>query len=44
LLDGLLKTHKAGVRYPITNFFDFEGTFPPSYREQMNIWEEAGEL
>lgn len=44
LLDGLLKTHKAGVRYPITSFFDFEGTFPPSYREQMNIWEEAGEL
>jgi uncharacterized protein (DUF169 family) len=44
LLDGLLKTHKAGVRYPITSFFDFEGTFPPSYREQMKIWEEGGEL
>ena len=44
LLDGLVKTHEAGVRYPITSFFDFEGTFPQSYREQMNIWEQAGEL
>jgi uncharacterized protein (DUF169 family) len=44
LLDGLLKTHKAGVRYPITSFFDFEGIFPPAYREQMRLWEEGGEL
>jgi uncharacterized protein (DUF169 family) len=44
LIDGLAKTHKAGVRYPITSFFDFEPTFPPSYQEQMKIWEEAGEL
>lgn len=44
LLDGLGKTHKAGIRYPITSFFDFEATFPPSYQEQMRIWEEEGEL
>jgi uncharacterized protein (DUF169 family) len=44
LLEGLTMTHKAGVRYPITSFFDFEATFPPSYQEQMKIWEEAGEL
>ena len=44
LIDGLAKTHKAGVRYPITSFFNFEATFPPSYQEQMKIWEEAGEL
>jgi hypothetical protein len=44
VMEGLLMTHKAGVRYPITSFFDFEGTFPPSYQEQMKIWEEAGEL
>lgn len=44
LLDGLAKTHKAGIRYPITSFFDFEATFPPSYQEQMRIWEEEGEL
>lgn len=44
LIDGLVNTHKAGVRYPITSFFDFEATFPPSYQEQMRIWEEGGEL
>jgi len=44
LLDGLAKTHKAGIRYPITSFFDFEATFPPTYQEQMSIWEEEGEL
>jgi hypothetical protein len=44
LIDGLEKTHKAGIRYPITSFFDFEPTMPPSYQEQMKIWEEAGEL
>ena len=43
-LDGLAKTHKAGVRYPITNLFDFEATLPPAYQEQMKIWEEEGEL
>jgi uncharacterized protein (DUF169 family) len=44
VLDGLGKTHKAGVRYPITSFFNFQATFPPSYQEQMKIWEEDGEL
>ncbi len=44
LMEGLLMTHKAGVRYPITSFFDFEGTFPASYQEQMKIWEQEGEL
>lgn len=41
VLEGLTMTHKAGVRYPITSFFDFEATFPPSYQEQMRIWEEG---
>jgi len=44
LLDGLAKTHKAGVRYPITSYFNFEAAFPPSYQEQMKIWEEEGEV
>jgi uncharacterized protein (DUF169 family) len=44
VLDGLAKTHKSGVRYPITSFFNFQPTFPPSYQEQMKIWEEKGEL
>jgi len=44
VMDGLVKTHKAGIRYPITSFFNFQAAFPPSYREQMKIWEEEGEL
>jgi uncharacterized protein (DUF169 family) len=44
VLEGLANTHKAGVRYPITSFFNFQATFPPSYQEQMKIWEEKGEL
>jgi hypothetical protein len=44
LMDGLEKTHRAGVRYPITSFFNFQATFPPSYQEQMKIWEQEGEL
>ena len=44
VLDGLANTHKAGVRYPITSFFNFQATFPPSYQEQMKIWEKKGEL
>jgi uncharacterized protein (DUF169 family) len=44
VLDGLAKTHKAGIRYPITSFFDFEATFPPSYQEQKRIWREEGGL
>jgi uncharacterized protein (DUF169 family) len=44
VLDGLAKTHKSGIRYPITSFFNFEAAFPPSYQEQMKIWEQEGEL
>ena len=48
--DHTLKIHKdfmpAGSVFEKGRaaFFDFEGTFPPSYQEQMKIWEEAGEL
>ena len=44
VLDGLAKTHKGGIRYPVTSFFNFQATFPPSYQEQMKIWEDEGEL
>jgi uncharacterized protein (DUF169 family) len=44
VLDGLAKTHKAGIRYPITSNFNFEGRFPPAYQEQMRIWQEEGEI
>ena len=44
VLDGLAATHKAGIRYPITSNFSFEGAFPPAYQEQMQIWRDEGEL
>jgi hypothetical protein len=44
VLEGLAKTHKAGIRYPITSFFDFQPTFPPSYQEQMKVWEQGGKF
>lgn len=44
VLAGLAATHKRGVRYPITSFFNFEASFPPAYQEQMRIWQEEGEL
>jgi uncharacterized protein (DUF169 family) len=44
VLEGLAATHKAGIRYPITSFFNFEGTFPPFYQEQMKVRQEKGEL
>jgi uncharacterized protein (DUF169 family) len=44
VLDGLVKTYNSGVRYPITSFFNFQAAFPPSYQQQMKIWEEEGEL
>jgi uncharacterized protein (DUF169 family) len=44
LLEGLASTHKAGIRYPITSFFDFEATYPKTYQAQMKIWEEEGEI
>ncbi len=37
---GLETTHKAGVRYPITSFFNFEPVLPPSYQKLDEIWKE----
>ena len=44
VVDGLAQTYKRGVRYPVTSFFNFQATFPPSYQEQAKIWEEEGEI
>ena len=44
VLEGLAMTHKGGIRYPITSFFNFEPTMPPTYQEQMKIWEDDGEV
>jgi uncharacterized protein (DUF169 family) len=44
VIDGMAKTHKAGIRYPITSFFNFEAGFPPSYQELVKIWKAEGEI
>lgn len=44
VLEGLAKTHEAGIRYPITSLFGVEPTFPPTYREQMKVWQDTGEI
>jgi uncharacterized protein (DUF169 family) len=44
VIDGMAKSHKGGIRYPITSFFNFEATFPPSYQELVKIWQAEGEI
>lgn len=36
LLEGLEKTHEAGLRYPTPSFLFYEGQFPPSFEKLMN--------
>ncbi len=38
--EGLVGTHKGGVRYPIPNYMFFEAKFPPKYVELEKIWKE----
>ncbi len=42
ILEGLEATHKAGVRYPVTNWLNYTGGFPPSYDEYREMLGEAG--
>lgn len=39
--EGLIGTHKAGVRYPIPNYLVFEAKFPPKYVELEKIWQQG---
>lgn len=43
VVEGLEKTHKMGVRYPIPQYLRFEATFPPTYQEIEKMWEEKEE-
>lgn len=43
VLYGLEQTHKAGVRYPIPAFLQYEPKFPPSYEELERRWEKKGQ-
>jgi len=41
ILEGLEGTHKAGTRYPVTNWLSYTGGFPSSYDEYRAMLDEA---
>jgi uroporphyrinogen decarboxylase len=41
VLEGLRGTHKGGIRYPITQFMEYEGKLPPRYMEVNKMWDAA---
>ncbi|MFO7838909.1 MAG: DUF169 domain-containing protein [Desulfosalsimonadaceae bacterium] len=41
IVDGLEKTHKAGLRYPSTPFLAYQGRFPPQFAELMEFLESG---
>lgn len=46
ILEGLEATHRAGTRYPVTNWLNYSGGFPPSYeryREMLDAEAESAE-
>lgn len=42
ILEGLEGTHKAGTRYPVTNWLNYTGGFPPSYDAYREMLDEEG--
>ncbi len=43
IIEGLEGTHKGGIRYPITQFMEYEAKMPPRYMEVNKLWEvQAG--
>jgi MtaA/CmuA family methyltransferase len=43
IVEGLRGTHAGGIRYPITQFMEYEAKMPPKYVEATRIWDaEAG--
>jgi MtaA/CmuA family methyltransferase len=41
VLEGLRGTHKGGIRYPITQFMQYEAKLPPKYMEVNKMWDAA---
>jgi len=39
IVEGLKGTHAGGIRYPITQFMEYEAKLPPKYMEASRIWE-----
>jgi MtaA/CmuA family methyltransferase len=41
VVEGLRGTHGGGIRYPITQFMEYEAKLPPKYMEANRIWDAA---
>ena len=39
VLEGLRGTHDGGIRYPITQFMEYEAKLPPRYMEANRLWD-----
>src|SRR5438876_443830 len=39
IVEGLKGTHAGGIRYPITQFMEYEAKLPPRYMEVNRFWE-----
>jgi uroporphyrinogen decarboxylase len=39
IIEGLRGTHAGGIRYPITQFLEYEAKLPPKYLEANRVWE-----
>jgi MtaA/CmuA family methyltransferase len=41
IVEGLRGTHAGGIRYPITQFMEYEAKLPPKYLEATRVWDAA---
>ncbi len=39
IIEGLKGTHSGGIRYPITQFMEYEAKLPPKYMEANRVWD-----
>jgi MtaA/CmuA family methyltransferase len=39
IVEGLKGTHGGGIRYPITQFMEYEAKLPPRYMEANRVWD-----
>src|SRR5229473_2286805 len=45
IIEGLRGTHNGGIRYPITQFMEYEAKLPPRYMEVNRLWDaEKGKV
>jgi uroporphyrinogen decarboxylase len=42
IVEGLEGTHRGGIRYPITQFMEYEAKLPPRYVELNRLWDVEG--